>query len=325
MTGIVFSRGDDDAALAQAGDWIARLQAGDLGEADAEAFDAWLNAAPANARAYDRALETWMLIGGAAAQVLGELDARSRRPQRRGFDRRWILVGGGMAAAAAMALTVLPISTFKASAETYATAKGEHRSIKLADGSQVDLNADTRLDVTLTRGERRVVMGEGEAVFDVAPDTARPFTIAAADHVVRVVGTQFDVRNRGAELSVTVTRGMVEVRPQAAGGRAFRLHPGQRLDLGMAGEAKISVVAAEEALSWRNGRVVYRAEPLSHVVDDLNRQFARPITIADAELANTQVSGVLVIDNQADVIQRLTLMLPISAVPSEQGVLLYRK
>jgi transmembrane sensor len=58
------------------------------------------------------------------------------------------------------------------------------------------------------------------------------------------------------------------------------------------------------------------------VVADLNEQFAKPIVIADPGLANTPVSGVLVLDDQAAVIRRLSLLAPIKALPSAQGVLL---
>jgi len=169
-----------------------------------------------------------------------------------------------------------------------------------------------------------VTLDEGQAVFDVAHDARRPFVIAAGDRTVRVVGTQFDVRRRDGRLSVTVARGAVEVRPaDGAPGRAYRLHPGQRLDH-QEGQAGVSVAAAEpqEVLGWRSGRLVYRGQPLADVVADLNQQFATPIRIDDAALAAAPVSGVLILDDQDAVIRRLSLLLPISAVRSDQGVVL---
>ncbi|HEY2356726.1 MAG TPA: FecR domain-containing protein [Phenylobacterium sp.] len=160
-------------------------------------------------------------------------DVRVRRTVARstGSRRAW-LAAGGLAAAATIAFAVLPASVFlPAATQTFETAKGEHRSIKLADGSTLELNAGSRLSVTLGAYSRRVVMDEGEAVFDVAPDKPRPLIIAVGDRTLRVVGTRFDVRRRAGQLSVTVERGLVEVGPTApAAGRAFRLHPGQRLD-----------------------------------------------------------------------------------------------
>ena len=177
-----------------------------------------------------------------------------------------------------------------------------------------------------SRDARRVTLDQGQAVFDVAHAPRRPFTTAAGDRTVRVVGTQFDVRRLGGKLSVTVARGAVEVRPaEGAAGRAFRLHPGQRLDHQEgAAVARIAPAEAEEVLGWRRGRLVYREQPLSDVVADLNQQFATPIRIEDPALASTPISGVLVLDDQSAVIQRLALLVPIRAVRSHAGVVLRR-
>jgi len=86
------------------------------------------------------------------------------------------------------------------------------------------------------------------------------------------------------------------------------------------------VAAAEpaEVLGWRSGRLVYRQQPLSEVIADLNQQFVTPIRVEDAELAATPISGVLVLDDQDAVIRRLALLVPISAVRSDAGVVLRR-
>jgi transmembrane sensor len=218
----------------------------------------------------------------------------------------------------------MPFGAIAPATQSFATAKGEHRTVKLADGSTLELNAGTRLSVTLGRHDRHVVMPEGEAVFDVAADKARPFLIAAGDRTVRVVGTRFDVRRRAGLLSVTVERGVVEVQPsEGAAGRTFRLHPGQRLDH-VEGAASVQVSAADpqQVFSWKSGRLIYRDQPLGDVVADLNQQFARPIRIEDPALAQTRVSGVLVLDDQAAVIRRLALLAPIKALPSADGIVL---
>jgi transmembrane sensor len=317
---VAWTRGDD-ARRAQAADWLVRLQADDSTEAQACAFDSWLSADPANAKAYDSTLGVLLELQSAADDVAAGL---GETPRRRPASRGW-LIAGGLAAAATIALAVMPYSLFgPAAAQTYATAKGEQRTVKLADGSTIELNAGSSLSVTLGRHERHVAMPQGEAVFDVAADKARPFVIDAGDRTVRVVGTRFDVRHRGSALSVTVERGVVEVRPGGdLAGRVWRLHPGQRLDTsqGVAAVA-LSTADPEQVESWRTGRLIYRDQPLGDVLADLNQQFAKPITLEDPALAQVRVSGVLVLDDQTAVIRRLALLAPIKALPSEQGVLL---
>ncbi|OHB29979.1 MAG: hypothetical protein A2790_04325 [Phenylobacterium sp. RIFCSPHIGHO2_01_FULL_69_31] len=317
-------RHGDDARREDAAAWVVRLEAGDLGEAEAATFDAWLSAAPANAAAFDAALAVSHAYAAAADEVALALSQRRTAPVRP-TNRRALVGFGVMAAAAALAVVVAP-EISGPQTETYATAKGERRTVELADGSIVDLNGGARMSVSLGRDGRRVTLAEGQAVFDVAHDARRPFTVAAGDRTIRVVGTQFDVRRLGGKVSVTVARGAVEVRPAGgASGKAYRLHPGQRLDH-VEGAAATRVAAAEpaEVLGWRSGRLVYRQQPLSEVIADLNQQFVTPIRVEDAELAATPISGVLVLDDQDAVIRRLALLVPISAVRSDAGVVLRR-
>lgn len=318
----------DEARLDEACDWIVRIQAGD--EADAVAFDAWLSESPANAAAFDRAMSVVDAYATAAPQVLAGLQTDQRRQAQalsRGTRGRGGLFAGlgALAAAAAVAAVVVPPMLDRPVTQTYTTVAGERRAIQLADGSKVDLNAGSTLRVTLSRHERRLVMAQGEAVFDVTHDARRPFFVEAGDRTVRVVGTQFDVRRRGADLAVTVARGEVEVRPTKAPGRAWRLHPGQRLDHRGGQPEQLTAAAPEEVFGWRVGRLVYRDQPLGAVVEDLNLQFGRPIRLEDPSLATVRVSGVLVLDDQDAVIRRLALLTPITAVTSPGGVVLRRQ
>lgn len=322
---------EQDRDLAEAGAWLARLQREDVSERDGLEFEAWLEAAPDNRAAYARAVALWHEFEAAAPQIQDELAAIERREIQRlrsGATRRWWMGAGGMAVAAGLAIAVLPgVVGQQATAETYATGKGERKRITLADGSIVDLNAETKLSVTYARNERKLQLAEGEAIFDVAHDADRPFTVATANRVVRVLGTQFDVRNRQGELTVTVARGKVQVRPTRAqsAGRSFTLIPGQRLEVASTGHEELQAVDPQEAFSWRAGRLIYRGEPLANVVADLNRQYVEQIEISDPELGKMPITGVIVLDDQPAVVARLSLMLPIRSVPSDRGLLLLRK
>jgi transmembrane sensor len=233
---------------------------------------------------------------------------------------------GGVGIAAGLTAVVLPtLMTSAPVVQALVTKRGQRQRFTLADGSVVDLNAETRLRVMFERGERRVALDEGEAIFDVVSDRSRPFTVAAGGRTVRVVGTQFDVRNRKGALSVTVARGKVEVRPSASADRIYALTPGQRLDVSAAGVEQARFVDPAEAFGWRAGRLVYRDEPLSDVVADLNRQFPEQIEIGDPELGAIPITGVIVLDDPRSVMTRLSLMLPIRTVTSAQGLLLLRK
>lgn len=315
-----------DGAMAEASAWLARLQRDDVSEADGLEFDAWLASAPANAAAYRSALAAWQAFHGGADDVLSELAAHERRARQRSVtSRRWMMGAGGMAVAAGLALAILPQMLVQTT--VYATGKGQHQHLTLADGSVVDLNAESRLSVRFSGSKREATLSDGEAIFDVTHDAKRPFTVAASDRIVRVVGTQFDVRNRQGELTVTVARGKVQVRPTTVSGsnRAFLLTPGQRLEIEQGGLEHLQSVDPQETFAWRSGRLVIRNQPLAEVVADLNRQFVDQIEISDPDLAKIPITGVIVLDDPKSVMARLTLMLPIRTVPSERGLLLLRK
>lgn len=328
----------DSLAMAQAYAWVARL-GGEITGDDGLEFDAWLGAAPGNSAAYRQALGLWQEYDARAGDVLAELDrlgaqaparpaaARRARPtgSRRASPLRWLTPIGGLAVAAGLALAVLPPTVLRpTTTTTYATGKGQHQRVALADGSVIDLDAETRLRVTLAGSERRVALAGGQAIFDVVHDARRPFVVEAGGREVRDVGTQFDVRARNGGLTVTVARGRVEV-GSAGSAQPVLLGPGQRLDVAPTGAAQLSIVDPAETFSWRAGRLVYRAQPLAEVVADLNRQFVEQTAIADPDLANLPITGVIVLDNPRAVMTRLSLMLPIRAVPSDKGLMLLRK
>lgn len=313
-----------DAVFDTAVEWMLRLESPRAGEADWLAFDTWLNADPHHAIAYDRALrvaEDARAVAGTERPATGQVIAFPRRapaapakPQRRA-------VFGVMAAAALLAVVGGPM-WLAAQPTVYSTVAGEARSITLQDGSRVDLNGASRLSVKFSRGQRRTTL-DGEAVFDVARDGARPFYITSGDRQVRVVGTQFDVRRRDGRFSVAVARGVVEVAPTAnASGVTLRLTAGHRLDhTEGAADGRVTMVSSEEAVGWRSGQRIYRDAPLGEVVADLNAQFSRQITLSDAA-GGMRFSGVLVMDDQDEVVRRLTALTPISSTVTKNEIVL---
>jgi len=295
-------------------DWVVRLQGETAGEADWLAFDGWLAESPAHGPAYDRALALWCELDAAAPALRRRLGGVSLLS--------WRVSAALGAVAASLALGwVLIANHMPVAGNSYETAIGEHKSITLADGSHIDLDGATRLTVRLEEGGRYVAMERGEAIYDVAPDKARPFIIAAGDRQVRVVGTEFDVRSRNGAFSVTVRRGMVEVSPiEGAEGSTLRLSPGDRIDhIPGQPDRRSSGVLADEVFGWRSGRLIYRERPLSEVVADLNAHYPQPVVLADAKIASRPFSGVLSLDDEQDVVHRLTLLTSLWSTSTRSG------
>lgn len=310
--------------LQEAADWLTRLQRPEVDETDWLAFDAWLGE-PGAQDAYDaiQAVDEEIFQRGPA--VRGALTEPRRAAARRPFtiDWRWLGGLGATAAAVAVAVVVAPWGELLPQPDVlYTTAKGENRGIQLADGSHIDLNTDSHLSVRLEKDARRVTVHDGQALFDVAHDASRPFLITAGDQTVRVVGTKFDVRRRDGQLSVTVLRGLVEVSTDGQD-TPVRLRPGQMLEHVEGGAAvTLRHVAAEDQVGWRSGRLVYRDQPLGRIAADLNHYFDRPVRLEGENTANLRFSGVLIVDGQDAMVRRLTSLMPISATPTDDSIVL---
>lgn len=326
-------RGEGRAAEEAAG-WFARLQGEAATGDDWLAFERWLGVAPAHARAYERLERLWVELDDAdVVREPGEAAARAKRrrlPRHAGARpsrRAWL---GAGAVAAGLALAAAGMGFWPSAdgvGQIYRTAPGETRDVTLADGTRIRLNAASQISVNLGRDARRVQMADAEAVFDVAHDARRPFLITVGDRQVRVVGTQFNLRHRDGRVELTVRRGIVEVRPTGEPqAPPTRVTVGEEL-AHVEGQAlqTVTVADADAAFAWTNGQLIYRDQPLSDVAGDLSRRFATPVRVADAQTATLRFTGVLVTDNEADVLRRLQAFVPVKVEQDGGAVVLRRR
>jgi transmembrane sensor len=327
---------ESDGLAEEAASWFVRLQDEAASGDDWLAFEAWLKAGPAHVRAYERLERLWAELDGDRPVIERALDLPAigglRRPRSvrtpAGMSRRvWLAAGGALAASLAVAIGVATWPRQDLRFTTYQTVLGETRKIALADGTHIELNAGSTIRVSLGRHARRVEMADAEAVFDVAHDPDRPFLITAGDRQVRVVGTEFNLRHRSDRLVLTVRRGVVEVRPAAAPAAApTRVTIGQQLSH-RDGDSPMVVTTsgADAAFAWTTGQLIYQEQPLSDVAADLTRQFGTPVRIADPTLGQLRFSGVLVTDNEAEVLRRLEAFAPIRIERTPDGFIMRRR
>jgi transmembrane sensor len=238
------------------------------------------------------------------------------------------LWGAGAAIAAGLVVAVgVGLQSPGVAAQTYVAPAGQTRDIALVDGTHIRLNAASKITVRFERDARRVEMADAEAVFDVTHDARRPFLIGVGDRQVRVVGTEFNLRNRQGMVDLTVRRGTVEVRPaDALESAPTRVTVGQELIHTIGQAAQVLKVSDPDAtFAWTNGQLIYRDQPLSDVAADLSRRFGTPVRTADAQTAALRFSGVLVTDNEADVLRRLTAYAPVRVERTSTEIILHRR
>lgn len=299
-----WNRIDEEAAA-----WVVRLR--EASSADWEAFTAWLEADPAHGAAYD--------LVALADLELDELPrakpAPLTSPAERRSSRRAFLGWSGAAIAAAL----VGVVTFGpgGNGDTYAvaTGAGEHRTVALADGSRIELNGGTRL--TLDRDNPRFARVEqGEALFTVVHDEARPFQVEAGDARLHDLGTVFNVVHDGVRIDVAVAEGAVRWR---RGGEQVDLNPGMALSQREGEAALVTRGAAADVGGWRQGRLSYSGARYDAVAADLSRNLGKPVTIAPAA-APRRFSGTILIDRDAaTTMERVGALLDVSARRSGDG------
>lgn len=265
----------EDPVYEQAALWVARLSSTDATEADHRAFEAWRAADPAHAEAYAE-MEAW------------------RRTMKRAPDPRRPHLPKGLAAlAAALGLGALlsdPLGWVDRMRADAWTDRGGIETTTLPDGSRVDLNTDTALVLRFTHSERSVALLRGEAVFDVVPDTGRPFVVSGNGVRARAVGTRFFVRVDGAAAPVGVAEGRVDVATSAG---ETRLRAGEVAVRGEDGRPLARTGDVARAIAWREGQLTVSGQPLSQVLSELERYRRGRLLLTDSALGSRRFSGTL--------------------------------
>lgn len=329
-----------EAVMRSAGEWLARRDRGFSAE-ESSAFQSWLAADPLHTAAVgqlDRTMATfdalWKLApeGSLDGAQAPDPDAFAPPPRR---TRIWFypsLAAAGIAAALTLVLWYRSPAPAAPNTWHYATAAAGYQRNLLPDGSTLELNGDTTVDVEFTPTERTVRLTRGEAHFSVAKNPARPFVVHTEGVAFRAVGTAFDVRLNPSSVEMLVTEGKVQVEPasstpapsgssSASGPTTATSAPkfgqgdlplitaGYRISVPSARAAQPTVVAlsTEEiatATAWQPRLVEFYKAPLRDVVAEFNRHNRQQIQIADPSLESLNLGGMFRIE-QPDAFVRL--------------------
>jgi len=196
-------------------------------------------------------------------------------------------------AAAVAGLAVSGLWVLERKTRSYATIRGEVRSIPLADGSMAVMNTQSRINVTLATTRRTVRLDTGEAWFKVAHDRSKPFTVEAGSVRVRAVGTAFSVRRLDQGSRVEVSEGRVEIWSELQPTKRIALSAGQGALVTDSGKiANAGTVDVDRRLAWREQRIDLEGETLAQAVAEFNRYNQRQLVIVDPDLAGERFHGV---------------------------------
>jgi transmembrane sensor len=316
----------DTAAL-----WHERVDHGNPSAETRAALNSWLNESPEHAAAFRSIEGTWSaLVSLAQDPAILEMRQDAARRLTPGVSESYRASRWAAAALIILALgtalwIIVPRTSFElpsfawlkgeapgSSARTYTTKKGDRLIFTLDDGSQVTLNTETELSVSFSKKYRTVRLSRGQALFEVAKDSSRPFVVQTKDHRFIAVGTAFDVHIEADQVKVTMLEGTV---------RAESIEPSSQIQTTVTAGEQLNTyehainyvhrVDAERATSWRHGQVIFDNTPLAEAINELNRYSTTHIELTDQKLADLRLSGTFSTGGAHAFVEAVTTYFPI--------------
>lgn len=287
-------------ALNQAVDWYVRLNDSQVTDAQRAAWQAWLAEDPCHAQAWAR-LEGLRQRFEQAPQGLASMALENARYSRRTAVKTLAaLFGVGL-----VGWQGYQVSPWSAD---YVTRVGERRRVTLADGSRLDLNTDTRVDIRFDAGQRLIHLLHGEILVQTAKDS-RPLSVHSTEGRILALGTRFSVRQIGALTRVAVEEHAVEIRPRLAEAQMLRVEAGQACDFtsGRVGDLR---PAQTSASAWAQGMLVVVDWRLDDLLAELSR-YRSGYLGCSPEVAALRLSGAFNLDDCEATLASLQDALPV--------------
>lgn len=290
-----------DPLTERALEWLVHLHSGTETDQDWSDYQDWKTANAPQRRAADEAERLWERLGSALAR-------KPRSKLRRISQLSMVLV--------ALAATSFAAGLFGAPASYFPderTAVGELRTLTLPDGSRLELDSDSRVDIDFTDRRRRVVLYGGRIFVTVAPDRSRPFFVEAGGGTTRALGTAFAVGKDGDGVDVVVTEHAVRVAyPDGESGPSVEVRAGNQV--GYAPQTGLEVphpVDLGSRTAWRRGLFLFDSRPLGSVVAEMERYRRGRIVIAEEALKQLPVTGIFETGDTDSLLDAVSSALPV--------------
>lgn len=295
----------DLKTLEAAATWYVQLSASTPSESEHKAWRDWLGASPLHAQAWARVEK----LQGQWARLPQDIalptlvGVRARR-------RAVLKTLGLLLAAGASGWLVNEQVPYQVLLAEQRTRTGQRRSLRLADGSQLDLNTDTAVDIRFDNQVRLIRLHRGEVLIQTASDPARrPFIVQTEQGSVRALGTRFSVRDDRGYSTVGVLEEAVELRPLLYPERLQRLEAGQQARLERARVGPLMALPAG-AGAWTQGMLTVIDWRLADFIAELGRYRPGVLRCAPA-VADLRLSGAFRLDDSDIILENLGKSLPV--------------
>ena len=328
--------GDNDTGLnpidLEALRWALLMESGPLSPEDQRQLDAWVAESSRHQGALVRARAASLYLDRLGTFARGRSVVEAP-PSSRRVSRRWVVFAAAASVIGAVGLSAwlgrdhLYEAWSDGSSVSYVSNRGELKEVKLADGSLMTLNTQTEVRVRYTSERRDIHLIRGEALFNVAHASGRPFTVQIGEWTAAALGTAFEIRSDTETTNITVTEGVVELRRAQTGitsgsarltrNQAAVLHADGTMELRPASDSDVA-----KRLAWRNHMVVFEGESLSQALTEMNRYSPHRIVVEDPQLAQRQIVGVFSTRDTQTFVSGMEATLGVEAVENGQTIVL---
>ena len=294
------------AILKEAASWLSCMQEKPLCETEHRAFKRWRAQSDLHEQAWQRAELLSQKLNSMPVNVAMKVLDRPQQPERRAFIRSATLFG---------VVTVSTFTAYKALpwhgwVADHQTAMLETKSIQLADGGKLILNADSSVDVTYNRNERLIRLYHGEVFIETAHDVLnRPLLVETNHGRLHALGTQFVVRKQDESTYIGVVQGAVDVLPKDYATEHFVVNAGHEA-LFNAATVFAQAPLNDNASTWIDGIIYADNMPLVEFIVILSR-YRSGILKCDASVADVRVSGAFQLKDPDNVLEILEKTRPI--------------
>ena len=305
----------------------------DLSDKDRSMVDEWRKESPENEALYHESLKAWETIPLLhemekfnSFAALKKVSTRLSQP----YSSKWrtniqraaailllpLLVYSGYLTIRNLSLKRLPEEYVMM--QTVTSRQGMVTKFSLADGTQVWLNSGSELQFPIRFiGDRREVKLRGEGYFKVAKNEKQPFRVNAKELKIDVSGTSFNVVSYDDDTQSEVT--LVEGKVMLSGEKGMvkkeygTIHPGQRAVFNEKTlEVTTNEVEVDKYISWRDGNLIFRDDPMEDVIRRLSRWFNVEIVVNDPEIKSYIYTATFRNENLEQVLKLLKMSAPIN-------------
>ena len=222
---------------------------------------------------------------------------------------------------------------------------GVRKEIELPDGTLVSLNSESKLSYNpdMLKNEIRNVKLTGEALFNVAPDESHPFIVTTSKIAVKVLGTEFNIREYPGESrsETTLLTGSIELTINDRSDQKFLLKPSEKFALVKKGSAPAtsdnnSVLMIEtispvklgdkeyiQEISWAEDMLVFENETFEDLIPKLERWYNVKIDLNDSKIKSFRFTGIFIDENVVEALEAMKLVKPFNYKLNENQVKIY--